>query len=118
MKILKFGGSSVADANAIKQVKTILENRKDEQLLVIFSAFKGMTNALIESGEMAAAGKVEYREVCQRIRDKHMEVLMALIPTEDQERAHLWHISPSRTVIENQRSDLELWRAIEWHYYQ
>jgi len=85
MKIIKFGGSSVADANAITKVKEILLTRRDEKLLVIFSAFKGITNALIESGEMAASGKVEYKDVCQRIRDKHMEVVMGLISSANQD---------------------------------
>ncbi len=86
MKILKFGGSSVANAESIKKVSEILIKRRQERLLVILSAFKGMTNALIKSGELAALGDVAYREVCQDIRNTHMKVILELIPAEHQEK--------------------------------
>lgn len=79
MRIIKFGGSSVENPETIRSVADILKSRKNEQLLIIFSAFKGITNALIASGELAAAGNVKYRQVCQDIRNNHMQVILELV---------------------------------------
>ena len=47
MIVLKFGGSSVANAERIRQVADIVSN-KPEQKLVVVSALKGVTDALKE----------------------------------------------------------------------
>lgn len=46
MKVFKFGGASVKDAKSIKQVASIIENQKDQPLLVVVSAMGKTTNAL------------------------------------------------------------------------
>jgi len=45
-KIFKFGGASVKDAQAVKNLKKILDIYKDEKLLVVISAMGKMTNQL------------------------------------------------------------------------
>jgi aspartate kinase len=45
-KIFKFGGASVKDADAVRNLKKILENYKDEKLIVVISAMGKMTNQL------------------------------------------------------------------------
>ncbi|MGB9772129.1 MAG: lysine-sensitive aspartokinase 3 [Candidatus Kapaibacteriota bacterium] len=47
MIVTKFGGTSVANAEAIKKVKTILEG-KDEPTFVVVSAFSGITDSLLQ----------------------------------------------------------------------
>ena len=44
MKILKFGGTSIADANCIKKVVNIINDSSVK--LVVFSAVSGVTNLL------------------------------------------------------------------------
>lgn len=52
MKILKFGGSSVANADRIQKVlKLVSENSKQEKIVVVVSAFQGVTDQLIEIGK-------------------------------------------------------------------
>ncbi|HRH67782.1 MAG TPA: aspartate kinase [Bacteroidia bacterium] len=46
MKIFKFGGASVKDAESVKNVASILSQYKKEQLIVVISAMGKMTNAL------------------------------------------------------------------------
>ncbi|MCC6722025.1 MAG: aspartate kinase [Bacteroidia bacterium] len=46
MKIFKFGGASVKDAAAVKNVSKILSRYKNEKLLVVISAMGKTTNAL------------------------------------------------------------------------
>jgi len=38
MKVFKFGGASVKDANAVKNLAAILKNFPDEKLIVVISA--------------------------------------------------------------------------------
>ena len=46
MKVFKFGGASVKDANAVKNVASILSFYKDEKLGVVISAMGKTTNAM------------------------------------------------------------------------
>lgn len=46
MRVFKFGGASVKDANSIKNMAGILQNYKDENPLVVVSAMGKTTNAL------------------------------------------------------------------------
>ena len=46
MKVFKFGGASVKNAEAIKNVASILEQYKGEQLLIVVSAMGKTTNNL------------------------------------------------------------------------
>ena len=47
MLVMKFGGSSVADRSAIETVKSIVEARLPRRPLVVCSAHKGITDALV-----------------------------------------------------------------------
>ena len=57
MLVMKFGGSSVADRTQIDKVRAIVQGRAARRPVVISSAHKGVTNALIAAGKAAAAGK-------------------------------------------------------------
>ena len=46
MKVYKFGGASVKDANGVKQVVNILKLAGEEPLVVVLSAMGKTTNAL------------------------------------------------------------------------
>ena len=55
MKVLKFGGSSVATVEKIKRIATYLKDRaKTEKLVVVVSAMGKTTNALIAMDEEAS----------------------------------------------------------------
>lgn len=56
MLVMKFGGSSVADRAQIEKVLGIVRGRLARGPIVVSSAHKGITNALIASGEAAARG--------------------------------------------------------------
>lgn len=56
MIVMKFGGSSVADAEQIEKVRQIVAARAGKKPFVVSSAHKGMTNALIDSAKRAAKG--------------------------------------------------------------
>ena len=58
MKILKFGGSSVGDAERILKVIEIIKRsiKENKNIGVIFSAFQGVTDQLISMSRAAAGG--------------------------------------------------------------
>lgn len=56
MLVMKFGGSSVADREQIEKVLSIVRGRVARRPVVVSSAHKGMTDALIAAGEAARGG--------------------------------------------------------------
>lgn len=80
MYVMKFGGSSVASVETIKQVKSIVESRyENDQLFLIVSAFSGITDHIVKTGKLAASGSVDYKTETQAIRDRHIHVVMDLV---------------------------------------
>ena len=71
MKILKFGGSSLATAERIEQVAGIVrEGLTDAPSAVVVSALGGVTDDLIATSTAAAGGE-SYREPMEAIRTRH-----------------------------------------------
>ncbi|MBC5862651.1 bifunctional aspartate kinase/homoserine dehydrogenase I [Flavobacterium turcicum] len=92
MKVLKFGGTSVANAQNIKLVLEIIEeSRSGERLVVIVSAFSKVTDLLQLASQKAAQGDDRFKEIVAEIETKHLEALKALIPVSEQS-ALLSHI--------------------------
>ncbi len=80
MKILKFGGSSVASPDRIKSVIDILEPRlASEKLAVVFSAFGGVTDSLIRLGQLALAGNADYQRELEILEKRHLDAVRELI---------------------------------------
>jgi len=85
MRVLKFGGSSVANAENInKIVSTLKERIGKEKLVVVVSALGGITDALINSVAMASKGEELYKEELQKIENRHLEMVKELIPISQQ----------------------------------
>jgi aspartate kinase len=59
MLVMKFGGTSVQDAAALRNVVQIVVSQRERSPLVVLSACAGVTNALIDAGQKAASGKSE-----------------------------------------------------------
>ena len=79
MKILKFGGTSVATPAAIQRVVDILRRTsEDGPVAVVVSAFGGVTNRLLEATDLAAARDSAYREVWQELSERHGTAAQAL----------------------------------------
>ena len=56
---MKFGGTSVGSVASILSVKQIVENQK-EPVIVVVSALGGITDKLIATAQIAAAGNATY----------------------------------------------------------
>ena len=79
MKILKFGGSSVANPESILRVRQIVSSRPESSIVVV-SALGGVTDRLISASTLAAAGDTAFREVLAELRARHREVCAGVVP--------------------------------------
>ncbi|NBC06069.1 MAG: bifunctional aspartate kinase/homoserine dehydrogenase I [Bacteroidetes bacterium] len=84
MKVLKFGGSSVAEPERIRIIVDILKGyyTKGEKFTVVFSAFGGVTDMLIEMGNLAAKGDEAYQEKFDAFRQRHIDAVDELLKGE------------------------------------
>ncbi len=78
MKVLKFGGSSIADATRIQRVIDIINTYKNKETSVVVSAFGGVTDELIAIVKMALMN-VDYAKRVQELEQRHLKILTALI---------------------------------------
>lgn len=85
MRTLKFGGTSVANAQNIKLVLDIIKNKaQDSQLTVVVSALSGVTDLLLEASAKAASKDNDYKLIVAEIERKHLEAIKELIPVSEQ----------------------------------
>ena len=85
MQVLKFGGSSVANAQNIQRVIDIVGQRtSDEATVVLVSALGGITDLLLKGCSLAAASDEGYRDCLAEIESRHLEAVRELIPIQGQ----------------------------------
>ena len=82
MKVLKFGGTSVANAENIKRVLDIVQ--QEDTCTVVVSALGGVTDRLLYAMEQAAQANQSYKEVLQELESRHLEIIRGFIPAQDQ----------------------------------
>ena len=68
MLVMKFGGSSVADRAQIEKVLGIVKGRLGRGPVVVCSAHKGITDALVNAARAAARGELDPATVIDRQR--------------------------------------------------
>lgn len=78
MKVFKFGGASVKDAAAVKNVAAILERYKEEQIIVVVSAMGKTTNALEDLLDAYYHGKSNTLELLEVVKRFHFDILKEL----------------------------------------
>ena len=80
MIVAKFGGSSVADAAAIRRTGEIVRGRLGRAPVIVVSALAGATNALLSAAELAASGQlVAALEHVSQLRDRHLATISELL---------------------------------------
>lgn len=85
MKIFKFGGASIKDADSVRNVASILNKHIHEPLVVVVSAMGKMTNAFETLTEHAWHGNTGYFEKqLGFIRSFHLNILHDLFPDPNQ----------------------------------
>src|SRR5688500_11366367 len=81
MQVLKFGGSSVANAENINKVIAIVQesSKKDKTVLVV-SALGGVTDLLLSAARLASIGDESYAEQLSVIEKRHLTAVQELLP--------------------------------------
>lgn len=85
MKILKFGGSSIADIEAINQVISIIKSKaKEDEVAVVFSAFGGVTESLLTCAQLAKRNDKSYQTILLDLEKRHLGLAKSLVPVQKQ----------------------------------
>jgi len=80
MIVLKFGGTSVADAEAIERATAIVRGRLTREPAVVVSAMAGVTNDLIEVAEQASRGQlIVALQLIEGLRTRHLRTAETLL---------------------------------------
>jgi aspartate kinase len=80
MIVIKFGGTSVGDADRVANAIDIVAERRDLQPIVVVSALAGVTNDLVAASEAARAQKPErVKEIIREVRARHEDVALRLV---------------------------------------
>lgn len=92
MLVLKFGGTSVANAeNISKVIEIVTKKSKENKVAVVVSALSGITDLLLLASATAAKKEAIYNDQLKVIKEKHKQVVEVLIPSEEKNNllAHL-----------------------------
>ncbi|MGH9897644.1 MAG: aspartate kinase, monofunctional class [Pyrinomonadaceae bacterium] len=85
IQVMKFGGTSIGDADRIKRVSRIItdENTKGHCVVVVVSAMNGVTNRLVAAAHSAAKGEeAASYELGRDLRKQHAEAIKELVSNE------------------------------------
>jgi aspartokinase/homoserine dehydrogenase 1 len=84
MKVLKFGGTSVADASNIALVKEIIQTTEGNKIIVTVSALGGITDLLLKASVLASRQDRSYTKILQEIELRHLSAIKELLPIKGQ----------------------------------
>lgn len=85
MRILKFGGSSLQNSEAIGKVKSIIASKREEyEVAVVASAFKEVTDTLEEAVMEAARGSETYLSLLEKLEKRHNRMIKELLGVKKQ----------------------------------
>ncbi len=87
MKVFKFGGASIKDADSVRNVANVLNHYPGEEILIVISAMGKTTNKL----EQIVEAYINQTDTCtsqiQELRASHLEIINELFPA-DEHRVH------------------------------
>jgi aspartate kinase len=80
MIVIKFGGTSVGDADRVANAIDIVAERRHLKPIVVVSALAGVTNDLVAASEAAREQKPErVKEIIDAVRQRHEDVGLRLV---------------------------------------
>lgn len=83
MKIYKFGGASVKNADGIKNVAHIISSQQEADILVVVSAIGKTTNALETVVDACYYNKPELNELLLSVKTTHLNIIHELFEEQD-----------------------------------
>ncbi|MDX1936751.1 MAG: bifunctional aspartate kinase/homoserine dehydrogenase I, partial [Flavihumibacter sp.] len=80
MKVLKFGGTSMGSASAMKQVIEIVKSKRNgKPVVAVVSAMSGTTDVLLNAGILAGSFDEGYKELLKKSEERHLETARSII---------------------------------------
>ncbi|MCB0639511.1 MAG: aspartate kinase [Lewinella sp.] len=89
LKVFKFGGASIKDADAIRNVANILTHFREHPLLIVVSAMGKTTNALEKVVEAHAAQSGEAQAKLDEIKQFHFALCRELLGDQHEVYSHI-----------------------------
>lgn len=80
MEVYKFGGASVLNADAVKNLAGIIKNYNRQNLLIVISAMGKMTNKLEELSNAYIFAQDNVHSLLEQIKAYHFDILNDLFP--------------------------------------
>jgi len=107
---MKFGGTSVGTATAMRQaIANIAEEKKTGAPLVVLSACSGITNKLIRIAAVAGAGNLEEaKQLVAEVREFHLDLIKELIGSEELRKEVIEKIDVYLTRLERLTEGIEI----------
>ncbi len=115
MLVYKFGGASVKNAKAVKNITTIIQ--KNESLIIVVSAMDKTTNVLEELHNLFINKSKEAYAKYNRIKDFHLEICRELFPdkpVDEKLNSYFLELQNIITGESSQNHDLEYDRIIPY----
>ncbi len=108
MKIFKFGGASVKDANGVKNLATVLQKTGEKNLLIVVSAMGKMTNAFEKIVQSYLNNDNSLEQKINFVKDFHQHILTELFKPSHlifKEINTIW-MQLSHFLIQNKKKDI------------
>ena len=88
MQVLKFGGSSVANAQNMSLVVDIVTKAVDrDRTILVSSAISGCTDTLIRIGTLASQRDESYKTLIDELQHRHHVIINDFLPREKREES-------------------------------
>src|SRR5688572_5520910 len=78
MRVFKFGGASVKDADGVRNLSRILSSFKNESLVIVISAMGKITNALEKVADAYFRNDSSAAEFLKEVKDFHLQIISDL----------------------------------------
>lgn len=96
MRVFKFGGASVKDANAVKNLGDILNRYPQDDLVVVVSAMGKTTNSLELLTNSYYQKKTDTKNILDEIKKYHLDIMDVLFP----DKTHFIYQEINNTFVE------------------
>jgi aspartokinase/homoserine dehydrogenase 1 len=112
MQVLKFGGTSVANAENINKVAAIVKQAAAKnKTIVVVSALGGVTDLLLQAATLASDGNEDFRQRLFEVEQRHLQAVKQLIPI-DRQSALLSLVKKSCNELEDLCNGIYLLREL------
>ena len=112
ISVHKFGGASLADADAVAHAVEIAR-AQDLRAVIVVSALAGVTDALLDGARRAAAGEERIlRDIAASLRERHRGIVKKLVPKSAEQRSLLDQIGAAMDELDALAHGLSILREL------